>query len=320
MGIEMKTKNASMDSTSKSSTGDRVVPLRHPIRAVSSVVVVTFVILSLIAVAFNPRFEWAVVGQYLFSEQILLGLRRTLELTAVAAALAAVLGCILALMRLSQNRLFNVISSGYIWAFRATPLLVQILFWYNLGALYPQISVGIPGGPGIVLGDSNDLITPLTAAILALALHEAAYTAEVCRAGILSVNKGQGEAAKALGLSPAKSMRWVVLPQALRIIIPPLGNNTIHLLKSTSLVSVISMTELLYSAQIVYARTFETIPLLVVASIWYLVIVSIMTLLQSMIEQRLTGTRQQGSSFWRGVGQRIVAIRRAPQSAKGSEE
>lgn len=316
---KIKAATTSTTQALEASRIDKVVPLRHPVRTTLSVIFVAFLTLGLINVAANPRFEWDVVWQYMFSSQILLGLQRTLELTAVAAAIAAVLGCALALMRLSHNRLLNVISAGYVWVFRATPLLVQILFWYNLGALYDQISIGIPGGPGIVLGDSNELINPLTAAILALALHEAAYTAEVCRAGIISVNKGQGEAAKALGLSPGKSMRFVILPQALRIIIPPLGNNTIHLLKSTSLVSVISMTELLYSTQIIYARTFETIPLLVVASLWYLIVVSILTALQALIEQRLTGSGPVGAAFWRRVGRQATAITRTPSTTKGAE-
>lgn len=308
---------ASDSTLSRNELDDVVVPLRHPWRIVLAVF--TGVVLSLGAwsAATNERFEWNVVGQYLFSEQVLSGLWQTLQLTLAAAVIAAVIGCVLALMRLSGERLMVAVSGGYIWAFRATPLLVQLLFWYNLGALYPQIGIGIPGGPQLSLGDANALITPVTAAILGLALHEAAYTAEVFRAGILSVNQGQTEAARALGLTPASTMRWVVLPQALRIIIPPLSNNTIHLLKSTSLVSVIAMTELLYSIQTIYARTFQTIPLLVVAAIWYLLIVSVLSFLQSMLEQRLTGKKKPRRAFWRGVARKAASPSRSGESKKG---
>lgn len=292
-----------------SETPDVIVPMRHPWRIAFAVITIVFLALVLWSIAGNARFNWSVVGQYLFSRQILLGLERTLELTIVAAVIAAVIGCVLALMRLSGNRAMMAVSGGYIWAFRATPLLVQLLLWYNLGALYPKISIGIPGGPQLELGDANNLITPLTAAILGLALHEAAYTAEVFRAGIMSVDKGQVEASRALGLAPLPAMRWVVLPQALRIIVPPLANNTIHLLKSTSLVSVISMTELLYSAQIIYARTFETIPLLVVAVIWYMVVVSTLSFFQSILERRLSG-QKSSVPRWGAIASRTFSFTR----------
>jgi polar amino acid transport system permease protein len=276
----------------------RVLPARHPWRGVASAAVGVVVVLGLFSVATNERFEWDIVGQYLFSEQVLTGLVRTLELTLIAALIALVLGCVLGLMRLSQSTLLNAVSGFYIWFFRATPLLVQILVWYNLAALYPTLQLGIPHGPAIVIGDANTLITPVTAAILGLALHEAAYTAEVFRGGIQSVDRGQWEASQALGLHRSSTLTHVVMPQALRVIIPPLGNNTIHLLKSTSLVSVIGMTELLHSIQIVYARTYQTIPLLVVACIWYLAAVTVLTFLQMRVEARLSGTPSGTRSMW----------------------
>jgi polar amino acid transport system permease protein len=193
-----------------------------------------------------------------------------------------VLGVALAVMRLSTNPVVRTASFIYVSFFRGTPVLVQLLFWYNLAALYPVISFGLPG----VSLDANKLITPLFAAILGLGLNEAAYMSEIVRAGILSVDHGQGEAAGALGLTKMQTMRRVVLPQAMRVIVPPTGNETIGMLKTTALVSVLAVPDLLYSAQIIYARNFETIPLLIVASIWYLVITAILGVGQFYLERR----------------------------------
>ena len=300
------------DTTARSAapSTDEIVPLRRRWRTVAAITTAIFGAVALWSVFTNERFQWGTVGQYLFAPEVLAGLGQTLLLTAVAAIIALVIGCVIALMRLSGERLMEGAANIYIWAFRSTPLLVQLLFWYNLGALYPRIGIGIPGGPQIMLGNANDLITPLTAAILGLALHEAAYTAEVFRAGILSINKGQTEAARALGLSPARTMRYIILPQALRIIIPPLGNNTIHLLKSTSLVSAISMSELLYSVQTIYSRTFETIPLLIVAVLWYMIVVSVLSVLQGYIESRLNGKSITLSRLVGGGARKTIGLRR----------
>ena len=222
------------------------------------------------SVATNPRFEWGVVGDYLFDERILEGVRFTIELTVIAMAIGIVLGVVLAVMRLSPNPLVSGASWLYIWFFRGTPVLVQLLFWYNLAALYPTISLGIPFGPAFVHADANTLITPFTAAILGLGLNEGAYMAEIVRAGIISVDEGQTEAAQSLGMTRLQTMRRIVLPQAMRVIIPPTGNETISMLKTTSLVSVIAVADLLYAAQTIYSANFKTIPLLIVASIWYL--------------------------------------------------
>lgn len=272
-----------------------VVPRRHPVR--HTMTLVAAVLLGLLAwsVWANHRFQWDVVGGYLFSESVLRGVGQTLLLTVLAAVFAASVGAVVAAMRISGVALLAAVASVYIWAFRGTPLLVQLLFWYNLGALYPQIGLGIPGGPQIMLGTANDLITPLTAAVLGLALNESAYAAEVYRGGILGVSRGQFEAAQSLGLTPARTWWHVVIPQALRIMIPSLSNNLIRLTQATSLVSVISMSELLHSVQTIYSRTYETIPLLIVAVIWYLVIVSALSALQSLLEQRLAGKRQRWS-------------------------
>ena len=277
------------------------MPVRHAGRWVATVVVAFIAVVIVNSVATNPRFGWGTVGHYLFSSRILHGLVVTLELTAVSRAIGIVLGVLLAVMRLSPNPLVAGASGFYIWFFRGTPVLVQILFWSFISALYPRISLGIPfGGPEFVHGNANTLITPFLAAILALGLNEAAYMAEIVRAGIISVDEGQTEAASALGLTRLQTMRRIVLPQAMRVIIPPTGNETISMLKTTSLVSVIAYPELLYSAQLIYAVNYLQIPLLLTASIWYLVVTSVLSVVQYYIERhfgRGSSSRQQPDSL-----------------------
>ena len=237
------------------------------------------------SVATNPAFGWPTVLQYLFDPQILAGLERTLGLTAAAMTLGLILGTALAVMRLSGNPLLSVLSWLYIWVFRSVPVLVQLIFWYNFGALYSRITLAIPWGPVLWSAPTNAVITPLTAALAGLGLAQAAYTAEVIRAGILSVHPGQSMAAKALGIGPVITFGRIVFPQAMRVIIPPVGNELVSMVKGTSLVSVIAMTDLLYSAQLIYARTYETIPLLIVASLWYLAVVSVLSVGQHALER-----------------------------------
>src|SRR4051812_574431 len=252
--------------------------------------------------ATNSRFEWGVVGDYLFNPRVLRGVRTTLELTVLSMAIGIVLGVILAVMRLSPNPLVKGASWFYIWFFRGTPVLVQILFWgIAISALYPKISIGVPfGGPVIASGNANHLITLFVAGILGLGLNEGAYMAEIVRAGIISVDEGQHEAAASLGMTRLQTMRRIVLPQAMRVIIPPTGNETISMLKTTSLVSVIAVTDLLYSVQLIYGRTYQTIPMLFVACIWYLVMTSILTVGQFYLERY----------FGRGTAQRQTMVER----------
>jgi polar amino acid transport system permease protein len=262
------------------------VPVRHPERWVAVAVIAVLAAMLTHTLVTNPRFQWRVVGQFFGSQAILDGLLRTIELTAVAMALGIVLGVVLAIMRLSPNPVLSRAAWSYIWFFRGTPVLVQIIFWYNLSALFPSLSLGVPFGPALVSGSANSIITPFVAAILGLGLAEAAYMAEIVRAGILSVDRGQHHAAAALGMGRMLVMRRIVLPQAMRLIIPPTGNETISMLKTTSLVSVISFQELLYSAQLIYARNFETIPLLLVASLWYLAATTVLSGFQTLLERR----------------------------------
>ena len=190
------------------------------------------------SVATNANFQWHLVGQYLFDSRVLHGMLVTIELTVLAMVIGILLGVLLAVMRLSPNPIVSSASWLYIWFFRGTPLLVQILFWYDISDLFPTISIGIPFGPALIHGHANTVITAFLAAILALALNEGAYMAEIVRAGIISVPEGQTEAAQSLGMSRLQTMRLIVLPQAMRVILPPTGNETISMLKNTSLISV----------------------------------------------------------------------------------
>jgi polar amino acid transport system permease protein len=278
------------------------VPVRHPFGWLSAAIVLVVAAALVRSAATNPRFEWGVVGDFLFDARVLHGLRVTLELTIIAMAAGIVLGVVLAVMRLSPNPLVAGFSSFYIWLFRGTPVLVQILFWNFISALYPRIDLGIPFGPSFIHADANSLIKPFTAAVLALGLNEAAYMAEIVRAGLLSVDEGQTEAAHSLGMTRLLTMRRIVLPQAMRVIIPPTGNETISMLKTTSLVSVIATQELLYSVQLIYAVTYKQIPLLIVASIWYLTATSVLSVGQYYLERhfgRGTAREQPETLFQR---------------------
>ncbi|MDQ8706114.1 amino acid ABC transporter permease [Streptomyces sp. LHD-70] len=264
--------------------GLTVVSKRHPGRWVTAIVLLLIAAATLRSVFTNPRFGWDVVNTYLRDVSIGKGLLVTLELTAICMAIGIVLGVVLAVMRLSANPVVRSAAFLYVSFFRGTPVLVQLLFWYNLAALYPQLTFGIPG----VSLDANQLITPMLAALLGLGLNEAAYMSEIVRAGVQSVDHGQGEAAGALGLTKVQTMWRVILPQAMRVIIPPTGNETIGMLKTTALVSVLAVPDLLYSAQILYARNFQTIPLLIVASVWYLAVTTVLTIGQFYVERRFS--------------------------------
>ncbi|WIY00779.1 amino acid ABC transporter permease [Amycolatopsis mongoliensis] len=248
--------------------------------------VAAVVVALLLASAFtNENFSWPAFGHYLFSPSILLGLGHTVELAVISMALSIVLGVVLAMMRQSANKVLTTAAGAYVWVFRATPLLVLLLLLYNLAALYPKLSLGIPSGPDLFAVDTNTVITVAGAAIIGLTLHEAAYCAEIFRAGLISVGRGQREAAEALGMPGALALRRIILPQAMRAIVPPLTNQFVNVVKTTSIVSVIAMPELVYSAQIIYARTYETIPLLLVVTFWYLAITALLTVAQRRIER-----------------------------------
>jgi polar amino acid transport system permease protein len=263
----------------------KAIPVRRPGRWLAAAIVLVLAAALGKSVATNPRFQWGIIGHYFLSSRVLDGLVVTLELTVICMAIGIALGTVLAVMRLSPNPLVSGASWLYIWVFRGTPVLVQILFWGFISALYPRLSLGIPFGPQFAYFDANSVITPFVAGMLALGLNEGAYMAEIVRAGVISVEEGQTDAAQALGMTRLQTMRRIVLPQAMRVIIPPTGNETISMLKTTSLVSTIAVTELLYSVQLIYAVNYRTIPLLIVASIWYLIVTTVLTIGQYYLER-----------------------------------
>ncbi|MBF4163453.1 amino acid ABC transporter permease [Nocardioides acrostichi] len=252
-----------------------------------NVVVVLVLAWMVVGAALTPGFEWRLVGPYLFDSRILTGVLVSVGMTLASMAMAIVLGVGVAALRMSSVRAAAGAATAFIWVFRAIPMLVQLLFWYNLAALFPTLGLGFPGLGTVGGVSTNEVIGPLTAALIGLTLHETAYLAEIVRGGFAAVPTGQREAAAALGLSPWRTFRRVVWPQAFRIVIPSLGNQVISLLKATSLVSVIALADLLYSAQLIYAANYRTIPLLVVVSIWYMVITGVLSLAQSWLERRL---------------------------------
>jgi polar amino acid transport system permease protein len=265
----------------------RAVPVRHPWRWVASLVVLVIAASLVRSVVTNKRFQWHVVGQYLFDHRILHGVVVTIELTVISMVVGILLGVLLAVMRMSPNPLISGSSWLYIWFFRGTPLLVQLLFWNFIAALYPRIDLGVPFGPSLIHVNANTLIPGFVAAILGFGLNEGAYMAEIVRAGMISVSEGQTEAAQSLGMRRLHIMRQIVLPQAMRVIIPPTGNETISMLKNTSLVLVIaSVFDLLFETAQIYSAQFNEIPLLIVASIWYLAMTSVLYVGQYFIERR----------------------------------
>jgi polar amino acid transport system permease protein len=266
----------------------QAVPVRRPGRWIAAVIVLIVAASIVRAVIINSGFQWHVVGQFLFDHRILSGMLKTIELTVLSMLIGVLLGLLLAVMRLSPNPVVSWFSWAYIWFFRGTPLLVQLLFWNFGAALFPHISLGVPfGGPAIIHPSYNTLITGFVAALLGFGLNEGAYMAEIVRAGIISVDEGQTQAAQSLGMSRLQTMRLIVLPQAMRVIIPPTGNETISMLKNTSLAIVLgSVFELTFAAQQIYAANFKTIPVLIVASIWYLALTSVLYVGQYFIERR----------------------------------
>jgi polar amino acid transport system permease protein len=273
----------------------KAVPVRHPGRWIAVVVIAVLAAMMVHTLVFSKvqrgngnesRFGWAVVGDYLFSHQILHGVLVTVELTAIAMAIGIVGGVLLAVMRLSPNPVLSGVSWLYLWFFRGTPLIVQIAFWYvGISFLYPQLSLGIPFGPEFAHYSANDLIVPMVAASIGLGFNEAAYMAEIVRAGILSVDEGQHEAASSLGMTRALLMRRIVLPQAMRVIIPPTGNEVISMLKNTSLVFAAGVVDVYYAQQEISATTYQTEPMLLVACLWYLALTSVLMIGQYYIER-----------------------------------
>ncbi|MCI0144090.1 amino acid ABC transporter permease [Arthrobacter bambusae] len=270
----------------------KVIPLRHPWRWVSAVVITLIVIWAIQVLVSTPAFGWDVVGEFLLNDQILQGVWGTLYMTVLAVALGLSIGSLIAVMRLSPNPILSSVASFYQWFFRGTPVLVQLIFWYNLSSIFPNLRLSIFGWE-IFNASTNTIMTSMTSALLGLGLNFGAYCSEIVRAGILSVDEGQIDASTAYGLTRLQTYKAVILPQAMRVILPPLGNEFIGMLKGTSLASTVAFYELLHQAQVIYNRSFQIVPLLVVASLWYLLLTSILSIGQHFIENRFArGTRR----------------------------
>jgi polar amino acid transport system permease protein len=275
-------------SAPKSPAAIDAVPLRHPWRWVAAVVIVILVVLFVYGAATNDAFRWNIYSEYLFNERVLtVGVLNTLQLTIYSMAVGILLGVVLAVMRLSDNPVFKAVSWVYLWIFRGTPIYVQLVFWGLIPTIYQNLQLGVPFGPSFFSFNLQVLSIPFLLAILGLALNEAAYMAEIIRGGISSVPEGQFEASTALGMSWGMAMWRTVLPQAMRVIIPPTGNQLISMLKTTSLVTAVPFTLDLYgiTSREIAAREFEPVPLLLVAATWYLVVTSILMVGQYYLER-----------------------------------
>ena len=266
----------------------KVVPRRYFGRYAAATLIVVLLI-GLVHAFINGNIEWSFVRQFLTAESIMFGLLNTITMSILAMALGVVLGVIVAVMRMSQNPLLRYVAQGYTWLFRGTPLILQLLLWFNLALIFPTLGI-----PGLFEFKTVEVITPFAAALLGLGINQGAYTAEVVRAGLLSVDTGQYEAAKSIGMPRLQALRRIILPQAMRIIIPPVSNEFIGMVKMTSLASVIQYSELLHNAQNIYYANARVMELLIVAGIWYLAVVTILTLAQGRLEKR----------FARGAGKR----------------
>jgi polar amino acid transport system permease protein len=240
----------------------------------------------IVATAFTDKaFEWPIVAQYFFADLIVQGVRMTLLLTVFSGTVAVVLGTLLAIMRMSTNPILSTASAFYSWFFRGIPVLVQLIFWYNLALLFPSLSLGIPGVWSLYSVPTNVVVTPFVAAILGLGLSMAAYMGEVVRGGIISVGAGQIEAIRSLGMTRWQGLRRIILPQAMRVVLPPVGNELIGLLKWTSLASVIAVSELMEQSNMIASRTFHVIAMLLVAAFWYLLITTVFSIGQIYLER-----------------------------------
>ncbi|RZS43590.1 amino acid ABC transporter membrane protein (PAAT family) [Herbihabitans rhizosphaerae] len=269
-----------------------VVPLRRWGRWISALIIIALLVLLGIALG-NAKIQWNSVPDFLWYRVMAIGLLNTVVLAVLAQASAIVIGVVIALLRLSANPVARWFASGYIWLFRGLPVLLQILIWYNLALVFPMISISLPFGGHLVHEQTNVLISAFTAALLGLALNESAYMAEIVRAGLTSVSTGQTEAAKSIGMTPATTLRRVVLPQAMRVIIPPTGNDFINMLKGTSMASVIGVTELIHASNNISSHNLLVMETLLAAAVWYMVVVTIASIGQHYLE-RAFGAADRG--------------------------
>ncbi|TSD40411.1 amino acid ABC transporter permease [Rhodococcus sp. KBS0724] len=278
-----------------------VTPRRHYGRWAIGILLLAVTAALLRSLLNNENIDKAVIVDYLFSSEILQGLENTLIITVLAMSIAMVLGTVVAAMRTSSNPLARWLAWAFAFAFRSTPVLVQLFFWFNLALIFPEITLGIPG-TNFNLGqwDTNVIMTPLVAAVIGLGLSESAYYSEVVRSGLISVDPGQREAAQAIGMSGLQTFRKIVLPQTIRVILPPTGNQLIAMLKYSSLASVIGFTDLAGTAAQIYSVNLKNVELLIVISFWYFVATSILSIGQYVLERRYGkgyGSSVQAPSF-----------------------
>jgi polar amino acid transport system permease protein len=292
----------------------RLVAARRPGQWVSAVVLLVLFAMLVNTVITNNRFQWGVVGHYIASGSIMRGLVLTLWLTAAVMSCGFLLGIGLAAMRLSSNPVLRTLSFGYVWLVRSVPPLVQLLFWYEIASLYPQLSLGIPFGREFVTVKTAHLFTGILAAFVGLTVDIAAFSAEIVRGGILSVERGQSEAAEALGLGRGRIFRRIVLPQAMPAIVPATGNLLIGLLKATSIVSVIAVQDLLYSVQLIYQQNFLIMPLLMVATLWYIILTTVLSVGQYFVERYYARGKRRDPGPGRGLWQ--IALGNLPVFAR----
>ncbi|MFD2238045.1 amino acid ABC transporter permease [Aureimonas populi] len=260
----------------------RIVPRRHYGRWIATALIL-LALAGIVRAFALGQIEWSIVAQFLTARAILNGLVNTIVMAIAAMALGVGLGVLFAVMVMSPNPVLRASANGYIWFFRGTPLILQLLLWFNLALIFPTLGI-----PGLVEFRTVDVITPFVATLLGLGINQGAYTAEVVRAGILSVDEGQTEAAQAIGMARPTILRRIVLPQAMRVIIPPVGNEFISMVKLTSLASVIQFSEILRNAQTIYFANGRVIELLIVAAIWYIAVVSVLSVGQFFLERRFS--------------------------------
>ncbi|GAA5058742.1 polar amino acid transport system permease protein [Thermocatellispora tengchongensis] len=269
-------------------TRQDAVPVRHYGRGVLAVLVVAVVALTAYAFAANPKIEWPVVGEYLFHPDIMAGLMRTLLMTALGMIFSVIGAVVVALMRMSPSRIISSTAAAYIFVFRGIPLILLLIFVGNLGLFMERITIGVPF-TGLVLYSSpvQEVLTPFAASVIGLSLAGSGYMAEIVRGGLLAIGRGQRDAAKALGLNSLNTTRFIVLPQALRVIVPPMGNELISMLKATAIVSVIGGGDLLTVAQAISGANYRTIEMLLVAAVWYFAVIAVLTAVQYVLERRI---------------------------------
>ncbi len=267
--------------------GTEIVPVRHWGRITLAVLVVLVLVVVVQAFATNPHIDWSVVGEYMFSPAILYGLWGTLQLTFWSMIFAVTLAVVVAVMRTSESKIISGVAAGYVYIFRGIPLIVLLIFVGNLGLFFKEFALGIPFTDIVFFSiPSKEIMTPFVASIIGLSLAGSGYMAEIVRAGLLSVGKGQREAAKALGATPGLTLQHIIMPQALKVLIPPMGNELIGMLKATAIVSVIAGGDLLTIALGISGITYRTIELLIVATLWYLIVISVLSIVQFFIERR----------------------------------